>query len=60
MCARPIGTAQRDDRERVTGEIMAHIAALLPPELRGVHADGAPDAQVQLLGRHVSQGQMEQ
>ena len=41
----PDGTAQRDDRERVTGEIMASIAALLPPELRG---------------RHVSQGQMEQ
>src|SRR6266540_3451108 len=39
------GTAQRDDRERATGEIMAHIAALLPPEQRG---------------RHVSQGQMEQ
>jgi len=55
----PDGTAQRDDRERVTGEIMARIAALLPPELRGVHAGSAPDAQVQLLGRHVSHGQME-
>jgi len=54
------GTAQRDDRERVTGEMMARIAALLPPELRGVHAGSAPDAQVQLLDRHVSHGQMEQ
>jgi hypothetical protein len=41
----PDGTAQRDDRERGTGDIMARIAALLPPEQRG---------------RHVSQGQMEQ
>jgi 1-acyl-sn-glycerol-3-phosphate acyltransferase len=55
----PGAQAQRDDRERVTGEIIAHIAALLPPELRGAHADGAPDAQVQ-LPRYVSQGQMEQ
>ena len=54
------GTAQRDDREQATGEIMAQIAALLPPELRGIHASSAPDAQVQLLGRHVSHGQMEQ
>jgi len=38
---------------------MASIAALLPPELRGAHADAVPDAQVQ-LPRHVSQGQMEQ
>ena len=53
------GTAQRDDRKRVTGEIMARIAALLPPDLRGAHADGAPDEQVQILGRHVSQDQME-
>jgi len=52
----PGASAQRDDRERVTGEIMARIAALLPPELRGAHADDAP---VQ-LPRHVSQGQMEQ
>ncbi|MEO7910822.1 MAG: lysophospholipid acyltransferase family protein [Roseiflexaceae bacterium] len=58
--ARSPGTpTQRDDRERVTGEIMAHIAALLPPALRGAHADGALGSQVQLL-RHVSQGQMEQ
>jgi 1-acyl-sn-glycerol-3-phosphate acyltransferase len=52
----PSAPAQRDDRERVTGKIMASIAALLPPELRGAHAD---DAQVQ-LPRQVSQGQMEQ
>jgi 1-acyl-sn-glycerol-3-phosphate acyltransferase len=56
----PGGLAQRSERERVTGEIMASIAALLPPELRGKHADGAPDAQVQLPGRPVSQGHMEQ
>jgi 1-acyl-sn-glycerol-3-phosphate acyltransferase len=56
----PDGTTQRDQRERATGEIMARIAALLPPELRGIHADSAPDAQVQRLGRHVSHGQMEQ
>jgi 1-acyl-sn-glycerol-3-phosphate acyltransferase len=56
----PDGMAQRDDRERATGEIMARIAALLPPELRGVHAGGAPDAQVQMPGRHISHGQMEQ
>jgi protein ImuB len=56
----PDRTAQRDDRDRVTGEIMMHIAALLPPELRGAHADGAPDAQIQSLGEQGSQGQMEQ
>jgi 1-acyl-sn-glycerol-3-phosphate acyltransferase len=56
----PDGLAQRDEREWATGEIMARIAALLPPELRGAYAGGAPDAQVQLVGRHVSQGQMEQ
>jgi 1-acyl-sn-glycerol-3-phosphate acyltransferase len=55
----PDRTTQRDDRERVTGEIMARIAALLPPELRGVHAGSALEAQVQLPGRHVSHGQME-
>jgi len=54
------GTAQRDQRERATGEIMAQIAALLPPDLRGIYADGAPDAQVQLLGKQVSHNQMEQ
>jgi 1-acyl-sn-glycerol-3-phosphate acyltransferase len=52
--------AQRDDRERITGEIMARIAALLPPEMRGAYAGGALDAQVQLVGRHMSHGQMEQ
>jgi hypothetical protein len=26
---------RRDDRERMTDEMMQHIAALLPPELRG-------------------------
>jgi 1-acyl-sn-glycerol-3-phosphate acyltransferase len=52
------GLAQRADRERATGEIMARIAALLPPDLRGAY--GAPNEQVQLLSRHVSQGQMEQ
>ncbi len=36
----PAGLAQRDDRERVTGEIMARIATLLPPDLRGGYADG--------------------
>jgi hypothetical protein len=51
---------QRDDRERVTGEIMARIAVLLPPDMRGAYDNGAPEAQVQLVGRHVSQGQMEQ
>jgi 1-acyl-sn-glycerol-3-phosphate acyltransferase len=56
----PGGPLQRDDRQRVTGEIMARIAALLPSELRGAHQHSAPDTQVQLLGRHVSQGQMEQ
>src|SRR5436853_8444 len=56
----PTDPAQRDDRERVTGEIMARIAALLPPEMRGAYANGAPDPQAQLVGRHVSQGQMEQ
>jgi 1-acyl-sn-glycerol-3-phosphate acyltransferase len=56
----PDRTAQRGDRDRVTGAIMMHIAALLPPDLRGVHAAGAPDAQVQLLGKHGSQSQMEQ
>jgi 1-acyl-sn-glycerol-3-phosphate acyltransferase len=34
------GMAQRDDREQVTAEIMARIAALLPPDLRGAYADG--------------------
>jgi hypothetical protein len=30
------GTAsRREDRERMTDEIMARIAALLPPEMRG-------------------------
>ena len=52
-------TTQRGDRERVTGEIMARIAALLPPELRGVHASSAPEAQVQMPGSHVLHGQME-
>jgi len=56
----PGASAQRGDREQATGEIMARIAALLPPELRGAYASGAPDAQAQLVGRHVSQGQMEQ
>ena len=56
----PDGTTQRNDRERATGEIMARIAAMLPPELRGAHAKSALDAQVQLPGRHVSHGQMEQ
>ncbi len=55
----PGAPAQRAERERVTSEIMASIAALLPPELRGAHADEAPDAQIQ-LPRHESQGQMEQ
>lgn len=55
----PGDPAQRGERERVTGQIMASIAALLPPELRGAHAGEVPDAQVQ-LSRHVSQGQMEQ
>jgi 1-acyl-sn-glycerol-3-phosphate acyltransferase len=32
--------AQRDEREQVTGEIMARIAALLPPDMRGAYADG--------------------
>jgi len=56
----PDSAVLRDDRERATDEIMAGIAALLPPELRGAHAGNATDAQVQLLGRHVSHGQMEQ
>jgi 1-acyl-sn-glycerol-3-phosphate acyltransferase len=56
----PDGTAQRGDRERVTSEIMARIAELLPLELRGAHADGTPGARIQPLGRHVSQGQTEQ
>ncbi len=55
----PDRTPQRDGRDRATGEIMGRIAALLPPELRGAHTNSAPDAQVQPLGRHVSQGQME-
>jgi len=54
------GIAQRHDRERATHEIMARIAGLLPPELRGAYADGVPDEQVELLGEHMSQGQMEQ
>jgi 1-acyl-sn-glycerol-3-phosphate acyltransferase len=58
--APPDGMAQRSDRERATGAIMARIAALLPPELRGVHAGSPPDAPVQPLGRHGSHGQMEQ
>jgi 1-acyl-sn-glycerol-3-phosphate acyltransferase len=37
------GATPHHDRERATGEIMAHIAALLPPELRGVYADGVPN-----------------
>jgi 1-acyl-sn-glycerol-3-phosphate acyltransferase len=56
----PGGTSQRADRERLTIEIMARIAALLPPELRGVYTDSALEVQVQLLGRHISHGQMEQ
>jgi 1-acyl-sn-glycerol-3-phosphate acyltransferase len=36
-------TMPHDDRERATGEIMARIAALLPPDLRGAHADGAAE-----------------
>jgi 1-acyl-sn-glycerol-3-phosphate acyltransferase len=55
----PGGAPQRGQREQVTGEIMASIAALLPHDLRGAHAGEAPDAQVQ-RSRHVSQGQMEQ
>jgi 1-acyl-sn-glycerol-3-phosphate acyltransferase len=30
---------QRDDRQQVTAEIMARIAALLPPDLRGAYAN---------------------
>jgi 1-acyl-sn-glycerol-3-phosphate acyltransferase len=56
----PAAPVQRDDRERVTGEIMERIAALLPPEMRGAYDNGAPEAQIQPVGRHVSQGQMEQ
>jgi len=41
----PDGTAQHDDRERATIEIMARIAALLPPDLRGAHAGSLQDAQ---------------
>jgi 1-acyl-sn-glycerol-3-phosphate acyltransferase len=46
----PGGTAQRDDRAHVTGQMMARIAALLPPELRGGYTDSVthyamPDAQ---------------
>jgi 1-acyl-sn-glycerol-3-phosphate acyltransferase len=42
----PAGMAQRDDRERVTGEIMARIATLLPPDLRGSYADGMAHSAV--------------
>lgn len=31
------GSAHRADREQLTGVIMAHIAELLPPEMRGAH-----------------------
>jgi 1-acyl-sn-glycerol-3-phosphate acyltransferase len=55
----PDGTPPRDQREQATGEIMARIAALLPPELRGAHAASPPDTQVQLFGEHISHGQME-
>jgi 1-acyl-sn-glycerol-3-phosphate acyltransferase len=55
----PEGTPQRDQRERATAEIMARIAALLPLDQRGAYAGGALAAQVQLLGEHVAQGQME-
>lgn len=46
----PGDIAQRQEREQVTGEIMARIAALLPPNLRGDYADGIthyamPDTQ---------------
>lgn len=37
----PDGAPPRADRERLTGEIMMHIAALLPPELRGSY--GMPE-----------------
>jgi 1-acyl-sn-glycerol-3-phosphate acyltransferase len=33
----PAGAIQRGDRERLTGEIMEQIAALLPPERRGAY-----------------------
>jgi 1-acyl-sn-glycerol-3-phosphate acyltransferase len=45
VASSPGGAAHRDDRERVTGEIMASIAALLPPELRGGHYAGAASQQ---------------
>jgi 1-acyl-sn-glycerol-3-phosphate acyltransferase len=38
-------TAHRVDREQVTGELMARIAALLPPDLRGSYTAGAPGEQ---------------
>jgi 1-acyl-sn-glycerol-3-phosphate acyltransferase len=38
------GAARRELRERTTDAIMARIAALLPPELRGPYGDGAPVA----------------
>ena len=37
--------AHRADREQVTCELMARIAALLPPEQRGSHDAGRPGAQ---------------
>jgi 1-acyl-sn-glycerol-3-phosphate acyltransferase len=34
----PVPGFRRDDRERMTGEMMRRIAALLPPELRGYYS----------------------
>jgi 1-acyl-sn-glycerol-3-phosphate acyltransferase len=34
--------ALRHDRQGATDEIMLRIAALLPPQMRGVYAEGAP------------------
>jgi 1-acyl-sn-glycerol-3-phosphate acyltransferase len=35
----PEGAPRRDDRERMTDEMMRRIAALLPPELRGYYSN---------------------
>jgi 1-acyl-sn-glycerol-3-phosphate acyltransferase len=58
LACSPNGTAHRDDRERVTAEIMARIAALLPPELRGYWAGASSKATP--TRQHASHGQMEQ
>ncbi|HEX8733217.1 MAG TPA: (d)CMP kinase [Ktedonobacterales bacterium] len=47
----------KDDLERGIDEIMAHIAALLPPEYRGVYAEAVASASQPAIAAPASEGE---